>query len=598
MINLLDTLEKLGKLYIEKEDLNEFEALVDYKQIGDVVLVEFIEQSNGDFLYNKVYQEDYDSKNKVKYLYKKGSSNGINIMPSCLITELPKTFNNKFAKWFEKNHDKNIIFDKLNNSIIDNKENIFSELDDLVNSLENKDSNTLLSLVINKDSQIYYLNDLNEFQDFFIESCYDKFQGKKKIKGESVCYLCNEEKEVFGMVSNSIGFSFSTPEKKGNVPGFDIKNQLKLLPVCWDCAVNLNAGKNFIEENLNFSEFGLKYYAIPNLLFDSKKGFDKIYQSIELFKSEEKLDSTDVVHIENKLGKIVRRIDDIAEFKFLFYQSSNNAFDILAYIESVIPSWLNVLYSTQLNIFEYDFFKEKNLKSIFGDNHEGNFIEFINKHDENYPCATNNWYKRFLRDFINNFSRKLYIDSVVKVISNRKLDYNFLMSMFMDKLRSNWRNNEMYALKIYMLKSLMLLLLFNDLNLINGEKIMDSNTDEFSIDLILDSPSKKATFLLGVLTRKLMNIQYKELGSTPFYNNLWGLSLDQKKIKKLYPKLINKLREYDIGYIKIEEDISKNLALSENKWNLNRDETSYYFVLGFTLYNIDKNEEKEGDSNE
>lgn len=599
MINLLDTLNKLGKLYIGKEQLNDFEVLVDNKKIGAVVLVEFIEESNGNINYSKVYQEDYDSNNKVKYLYKKGSSSGTDITPSCLITELPKTFKNKFVKWFDKHNSENEFFKNLYNVIMGNKDEIFSALDDLVKSIDIRDSNILLSLIIKKNDEIRYLYDFDEFKDFFIKSCYDKFQGSKKVRGDGVCYLCNQEKEVFGMVSNSMGFAFSTPEKRGNVPGFDIKNQLKLLPVCGDCAIDLNAGKNFVEENLNFSEFGLRYYVIPNLLFDSEKGFNKIYNVIQLLNSEENMSSSDVIHIENKLGKIVNRIDDIAEFKFLFYQASNNAFDILAYVESVIPSWLNSLYNMQYKIGEYDFFKETNLKLIFGDKHEGNFIQLINKNEKNYPCAANNWYKRFLRDFINDFSRKLYIDTVVNVISNRKLDYNFLMSRFMHKIRSNWRNEENYALKLSVLKSLMLLMLFNEINLFKGEKNMVSENEEFSIDLILDSPSKRATFLLGVLTRKLMNIQYNELGSTPFYTKLWGLSLDEKKIHKLYPMVINKLQEYDAGYMReLEEEISKNLAKSENNWKLNRDETSYYFVLGFTLPNFDKNEEKEDDLNE
>lgn len=164
---------------------------------------------------------------------------------------------------------------------------------------------------------------------------------------------------MYGLVSSSIGFKFSTPEKEGNVPGINLKNQWKLLPICSDCALYLNAGKNFVEENLNFSEFSLKYYVIPSFLFDLENGFDKFYNNIKLFKSEDNLNSSDLIHIGNKLEKIVKKVDDIAEFKFLFYQSSNNAFDILAYIESVVPSWLNVLYNTQLKIYEYDFFKEK-----------------------------------------------------------------------------------------------------------------------------------------------------------------------------------------------------------------------------------------------
>ena len=64
-----------------------------------------------------------------------------------------------------------------------------------------------------------------------------------------------------------MGFAFSTPEKKGNVPGFDVNNQWKLLPICSDCALYLNAGKNFVEKYLNFKEFGLNYYVIPNFVF-------------------------------------------------------------------------------------------------------------------------------------------------------------------------------------------------------------------------------------------------------------------------------------------------------------------------------------------
>ena len=144
----------------------------------------------------------------------------------------------------------------------------------------------------------------------------------------------------------------------------------------------------------------------------------------------------------------------------------------------------------------------------------------------------------------------------------------------------------------------MLQLLLNDLNLIKGDKLMKTN-EELNIESILNSPSKKATFLLGVLSRELIQKQYNNLDSTPFYNKLWGLSLNQKKIKKLYPILINKLREYNIHYFtNYEELISENLVLSENNWNLSTDETSYYFVLGYTLYKVYKNEVNKGDSNE
>ena len=597
MIILLDAVYKLGKLYIEKEKLDEIDVLLDNKKIGATILVEFEEMVDGTFGYNKVFHEEYDSKNKVKYLYKRGSSRGTDITPSCLITDLDKTFKNKFIKWFEKNSSKNELFNSLNNLIIEKQDDIYNEINEIIQTLNIKDSNILLSIVIKNGDNLNYLHDFDEFVNVLKEDSLKKYYGPKKIKGNGVCCLCEEHKEVYGLISNAIGFSFSTPEKVGNVPGVNIKNQWKLLPICSDCALYLNAGKKFIENYLDFSEFGLRYFVIPNFLFDSQKGFDKLYNYLKLLENEENINSKDLINIEFKLSKIVKKLEDVVELKFLFYQASNNAFDILAYVESVIPSYMNKLYNSQLKISEYSYFHENNLKLIFGEKHEGNFIDLINKNEKIYLCSYDNWYKRFLRDFINSFSRKMYIDSVVEILSHHKLDYNFFMTRIMDKIRFNWRNEENYALKVNILKSLMLLILLNDLNLIKGGKIMNLEKDqEFSIESILDSPSKMATFLLGVLTRKLMNIQFKELGSSPFYNKLWGLSVDHKKIQKLYPMVINKLREYNVSYMEIEENISLNLAKSENDWNLNRDETSYYFVLGFTLPNFEKN--KRDDKNE
>jgi len=591
VIILLDAVYNLGKLNIEKEDFDEIDVLLDNKNIGAVVLIEFIEESDGSIYYNKVYQEDYNSENKVKYLYKKGSSRGTNITPSSLLGKsLETTYSIKFLKWFENNKDNEFI-SKFYDEIFDKKDIIFDHLSSIIDNINIKD-NILISMVIN-DGKKKYLGDFNEFKEILIEDSLKKFYGNKKdIKGNSTCCLCGEHKEVYGLVSNSIGFAFSTPEKVGNVPGMNIKNQWKLLPICGDCALYLNAGKNYIENYLNFSEFGLTYYVIPTFLKDSEKYFAKLDLILKRFKNEENSDSSESTKIENKLSRLVKDIDDIIEFKFLFHQSSNSAFDIIAYVESIIPSWLNELYDFQSKIADYNYFHEENLKLIFGNKHDGNFITLINKNEKHYPCSTNNWYKRYLRDFINPLSRKLYIDSVVDILSNKKLDYNFLLSQIMNKIRSNWRNNENYAIKISIIKSLMLIILLNDLDLIKGGKFMDSITEEFNIDLMLNSPSKKATFLLGVLTKKLMNIQYRELGSTPFYNKLWGLSLDEKKIQKLYPMVLDKLYQYDANYyVKLEEEITKNLAEANNNWDLNRDETSYFFVLGFTLPDYDKKSE-------
>lgn len=600
MIRLLNAIYKLGKLYLEKEGLDEIEVLLDSKNIGTVLSINLIEDEVGNFTYESISQEDYDEHKKRLYLYKKGSSNGANISPSSLITDIEKTFNKKFLKWFKNNQSNNDYFKRCYDFFEENTEKILNDLNEIYNTVDVGKSNVLLTLKISKNNQYNYLGDIDLFKESFKKTSFEKFykKGSKEIKGESCCFLCEEHKTVYGLVSSAIGFTFSTPEKIGNVPGNNILNQWKLLPICGDCAIYLVAGKNFIEKYLNFKEFGLSYYVIPNFLFDSKEGFNKLYAILKSFETEESQNSKDEVSIESKLFRLVKKIDDVVEFKFLFYESSNSAFNILAYVESVIPSWLSKLYNAQLEIANFDFFNESNLKNIFGSKHTGNFIDLINKNEKFYKCNDDDWFKRIFKDFTFSFSKKIYIDLVVDIISNKKVDYKFLMSKIIDKIRSNWRNNENYALKMSVLKSLMLLILINKLNLIKGGNSMDVNS-EFSLESLLNSPDKKASFLLGVLTKRLLNIQYKELGSNPFYNKLWGLSLDQKKIKKLYPMVINKLREYNVAYLELEENISKNLINSEGNWELNRDETSYFFVLGFTMpYFKKNNNEKEDDLNE
>lgn len=605
---MLNSLYELGKLWIEKENLEKIDVLLDAeklkKRTKKVILVELNEVSENNFDFYKVSLKEYNPKDNIKYLYKSGSSRGTDITPSCLITELDKTFNNKFFKWFDQNKDDDFlkgIFDCLN----DNKEAIFEDIETEFNNLESSDNkNVVLSLVINKGDKVNFLGDFDIFKEILIRNAFEKYyfikSGKKNIKGEGICFLCDEEKEVFGLVSNAIGFAFSTPDKKGNVPGLNVENQWKQLPICGDCALYLEAGKKFVEKYMSFSKFGLNYYVVPNFLFDSTQSFDKLFRIIKRF--EDTKDFDEVVVKEDKLNKIVEGFDDVLEFKFLFYQSSNSAFNILAYVESILPSWMGKIYKSQQKIIDFDIFSEDFMKLIFSKDSEGNFIDVTNKNEKYYPVSHQNWYLGFLRGFFSAYSFKNYLELVSSILSSKKIDFDFLLSRVMNEIRKNWRNQSDYFVKINTFKSLALILLFNDLDLFKESKFMLESNGELTDELIndiLDTPDKKATFLLGALTRKVTSAQYNELGSTPFVDKLWGLSLDQKKVKKLYPMVLNKLREYGKTYRDLEENISLNLLNSEKNWKLTRDETSYYFVLGFTLsyYVTKKNEKEDEDEN-
>lgn len=611
---MINALYDIGKLVIEEEydgkSLDELSfndklsIYLDNDQISNstnIIYVDFQKQDNNIEFIGTTFTE-FDPYESNKLLYKKGSSRGTNLSPTTIITELNKSYKNKFVKWFSNNKKDefiSLIYDEIDNHVDDIKDSILSTL--VNNELSNDkgkikgNNKVLLSIRIKEDDKFNYLSDYPIFGNIVIDQVNEKYyrSGSKKIKGNGICYLCDNEKELYGLVPSSIGLTFATADKAGSIPGLNIKNQWKQAGICQDCALYLTVGKNFIEENMNFSEFGLHYYAIPKFLVNPSENFDEIYDFIEDNKNKKYED--ELVSEEDEIKEIVDKMGDVLEFKYLYYEASNNSFKILGYVESLLPSWLGKIYQKQLDIEneeKYPMFSEDNMKKILGPKVEGNLITILRNLDKYDRLSSSNWYAGILRSFMPYKTKnKYYLDIITSILSRRKLDFNFLLSIFMDTIRSSWKDNHNeYILKLNILRSLVLIVFLDDLDLFKGGRIMNNETED--ILKKLNSDSKKASFLLGVLTKKLTNIQYSRINATPFINKLNGFSLNHKDIQKLYPKIINKLREYEVAYIDLENRISELLLSSEDNWNLTRDETSYYFTLGYTMDNkYDKKQE-------
>jgi CRISPR-associated protein Csh1 len=371
-----------------------------------------------------------------------------------------------------------------------------------------------------------------------------------------------------------------------------------------DCALELEAGNKFIENYLSFSEFGLRYYAIPNFLFKKDDVINSLFKYYLNHKDEKSYYNV-IAKDEDEILEEAEALDNLIEFKFLFYEKSNSAFNILSYVESVIPSWIGNLYRNQKAINQNPLFKEDLVKVIFSKKEDfaGDFKEIVNEGRKYNHINNSNWVFGFLRDFYaSDKSNKYYIDLISSIFSGKKVNFDFILSSAMNKIRTNFRQDREYSVKIFTLEFLMLFKFLKKVSLLidHGEKMenetfVESFGDENQFLKYLnelDNPAKKASFLLGILTRKLIAVQYKELGSTPFTNKLWGLSVDEKKIKKLYPMVINKLNEYKITNSELTQDISINLLQTNDNWNLSRDETSFYFVLGYTLNKLYKRPKK------
>ena len=62
--------------------------------------------------------------------------------------------------------------------------------------------------------------------------------------------------------------------------------------------------------------------------------------------------------------------------------------------------------------------------------------------------------------------------------------------------------------------------------------------------------------------------------------NLNGLNIDEGVVKDIFPKLINKMREYELAVPDTESAIAQALV---HKANIGRSEISYLFTLGMIM---------------
>jgi CRISPR-associated protein Csh1 len=213
---------------------------------------------------------------------------------------------------------------------------------------------------------------------------------------------------------------------------------------------------------------------------------------------------------------------------------------------------------------------------------------------------------RMLKSFFPEKTLKEFLATSSKVLKSETINYNNMIKRFISVLRD--AHFGMMSKKnplITALNSFYLLCYFYETGNLNynekrGSKVMsmENNNQTEKIEEFFERfnkpfgiPEKKGVFLMGVLCKFLLNIQYQELKNDPFMKKIKGLKMRKEDIIKLYPSIINKLEEYKKNYFhELESIISSSLLEAGDNWQINSDEINYYFALGLSLYDS-KNED-------
>jgi len=614
---MLEAIKELGDYVKEREGLSDVDTFVDKVKLDKStkkVLCILFQREDSEISYKKIILENYDSQKALLSLYRGGSPGGTDILPSALVTDkVEKTFRNKIVNWFKNREEE--LFRMIEKELKRKKDVIERELIEYYNGIpKDKRKNVLITLKLEEDGNEKYIGEIDIFNNVLVQETVRRYYFLDSIgesRGEGICYLCGNSGETYGFVlpslrSSGFGLSFSTADKRGFSPNFTQENHWKEIPICENCARSLETGKRFLDENLSFPKkgfnfFGCEYYVIPKFVF--RKLFDEFYDIITYYKDKEYTDG--LLSEEDYFGEVVKEKEDILRLIFLFYKQKGGGkyIDIVRCVEDVLPSWIKEMYDCQNKVKEESIFQEENMKKILGKNWIGDFIN--GRISKEKGLGKNNWFVKFTRDFFSSSKTegiydKYFMDIISSILSGKPINKDFLISAFIRRIRNVFKKKDGNDLKILCLKAFMLYLFLARMNLLRGEKMegkeivkggdLESKVEWFFKEYGFDNPAMKAAFSAGMLVDYLLWVQRSERGSRfgeePFWSNLYGLILDEKKVKRLFPKAISKLRQYKKAYPILEKVVGKYLAKAKQDWNISNDEISYYFALGMILRNM------------
>ncbi len=620
--NIDDPLDILDTL-IDDPESNPKEPT--YKKILVILIKKVVEK----YEYTGVDIEEYDRKKINKYLYKQGSSRGTDITPTSRVTTIDSTFEKtKILPWFNKHQESGIDFlVNVGNCIRNNKEQILNDLKEKHSKIDKKEKSVITLKIDDKHIGEYAI-----FKEILVEESkkgfYSKYRKTSKAENE-ICCVCNKrKKEVYGFVDT---YKFYTVDKPGFVSGgFHQKDAWKIYPVCLNCALVLEAGKKYVNGHLNFNFYGFNYFLIPKFInkedYENKKEVFKLIedqQDPKFAKKEAKRFTQD----EKEILEVMSEQKNYLNMNFMFYETpegpDGSVFNILLYVEDILPSRLKKLFNEKREVDNINIFKDC-MMPVFKDKKKvGEKVLKFNFEilKTVFPYEKDSQKKKWIGYY------KYFLDIVNKIFTNKQVNYDFLIHFIMQKIRDEFVKG--YPTEISTLKGFMLLNYLNNINILKTNKIkqkMEQNTinvsEEDTIGEIedlkqktdaffeqfadfFDCDAKKAIFLEGVLVQILLGIQWRQdvsnakPGKEPFRPKLKGLKLNEKEIKTLLPEIQNKLEEYGKNYYRtLESIVSEYFVSSGNGWKLTNDEISFYFVLGMNLSNKFKSKKEEENKND
>ena len=566
-------------------EANDLQKVMTLNQNINKVIVLRVKKTKDEWEYQRASIIDFDSVKATKFLYRQGPSNGPGTTPAALITDIEKTFPKKVLSWFKQvpklgkgvlSVDEIEYIKAIGESLRASEKEILNEVSTLLDTIDRTQGNTLLTIEL-EDGTEQFIGESTVFVKLFLHQVKQRYYSKygTTAKGEGTCYVCSAKKTVFGFVTDV--FSFYTLDKRGFAPSLNVSDGWKSFPVCFECAIQLETSKQFLDEHLLFSYYGAKYYLIPHSVIHDRKSLDEV---LSVFQNQDKKEismadkAERLTEDENELLSYVSELNDSVVLNFLFYVMEQSSMRILGYMEDVLPSRISKIFQVKQVLERRGLYNECEVRFNFSILRD---IMALGRDVKDY------------KEFINitgrvlkgqPVDRAILLTRILEYLEDRRNEYglNAVMRSASAKPKQKQMDN--------VLRSMMLLEFFK----IEGdEKKMSETQDITRADIVndiinthpsfFDTHSQRVAFVIGLLTGRLLAIQGHLRGASPFEKKLHNLRM--KRLQRLYVQVQAKLKAY--GYSNVYSDVERMLSeemMSATDEKVDNDEISLSFVIG------------------
>lgn len=489
---MLEAIKILGEYETAKNalgDTDQYTEKAKLKNIEKAVCFVFRKDKES-ITYNHTHIEDYDPIKSNRYLYKTTQHKRYDVTPTTKIKKITKgkgkektididgvveSARKRFFLWSNTYSAEEPFILSLKETAEEKQKEIFDDFADKYKELRvykdgkgktiDEQANSILTIKIIEDGQERYLDEIDVFRKIFITESEKEFYYRKSFgesKGNGVCYICGNNKEVLGLLPI---FSFYTVDKRGFAPEFVREDSWKRLPICNDCAKQLTIGREFLDNYLLKKFYhGFQFYIIPHFILGHPDDY-----LINEIKRQEKKEEYDGLLIEDDyiLEPIIEK-GGTFNLIFMFIKPKQGGnFDIARYVEEVPPSWIKKLDNTLNDINNLPIFKEDSLKmvGVVGKKKSGD-LKNIDKRGTRIGGLVGAFFPSSKKTGVYS---KYFIDIVGDILARRHISKDLVMAAFMREIRNEHESKEEWAElneKMLALKSLMLLLFLNRLNLL------------------------------------------------------------------------------------------------------------------------------------